>query len=169
MIFTMIILGSICWLRIKLEVSVVGCDGVLSIAPWVHLAFSKYNNRLYGYKIVISSRRRDVLLNIYECAPLSRASSWFVPEYLAVDESAGKVLYAKLAKKYYQDSNDFLQNEFELEFYKWPFWACGAKFNIYNVSLPNLECIVSGCVRRVNRANSLACNPITGGTMNSFH
>ena len=152
------ILGSIRWLKIRLEVSVAGHDGTLPVSPWLYLAFSEYNKRVYGYKIFLSHQRNVTLQNIYECAPLSRVPSWLVPEYLAADSSADSsaeaIVCARLTNRYYRISDDWLESEFECEFYKWPFWACGAKPNIYNASILDLDTIVRRCIRRINRAQS---------------
>jgi hypothetical protein len=146
------ILGSIRWLQIRLHVSLVSQDGALLATPSIYLAFSGYNKFFYGYRLVDAHRQELTMQSIYVYAPLSKEMLTFSPEFLSLEGAEKWCTYANLAKVFYGVNEKWLQNEFECEFYRWPFWACGSKPNIYNVSMRELDTIVRRCIRRIYRA-----------------
>lgn len=146
------ILGAIRWLQIRLHVSLVSSDGALLAIPWIYLSFSEYNNCFYGYRIVDTHQQEVTVQSFYVYAPLSKEISIFSPESFSLEGEEKWCTYANLAKAFYGVNEKWLQNEFECEFYRWPFWACGSKPNIYNVSMRELDAIVRRCIRRINRA-----------------
>ncbi|WP_444758047.1 hypothetical protein [Pseudomonas sp. A014] len=146
------ILRSIQWLEVKLDVIVLGADGINPCSPRIHFAFSKLDYKIHGYKIFLSERPKNPIMNLYSCAPLSKVLSLVEPNASNIDDSAIESGHVRLAEKFYAANRDWLESEFGYQFYSWPFWASGSKANIYTASLSDLEVIVTCCLRRINRS-----------------
>lgn len=145
------ILGQIRWLKTQLYVSLVERDGPLFIYPWAHLAYSSYDKRFYGCKILLSPLLIGKQLNIYSCVPLSK-KLWIGHAQFALADPVNHLnsTIPKLAPKLYKHDHEYLESEFEYEFYHWPFWACGGRSKVYNVCLLDLNKILDSCIRRIN-------------------
>jgi len=148
------ILGGIRWLKILLEVVIVSKDGAMLNRPCVYLAFSGCDGFLHAYKIFPEYRKGDDISSIHIFAPLSRKFHFLSCDCPSALGSGLTPRYTILAKRYYGSTDEWLVNEFEWRFYKWPFVESGAGANIYTATFKNLDYLVRNCAVGTNKTIS---------------